>query len=820
MRESDRVHSDSQPENLWADDSNLDEAPSVGGASSFALPFAGEERRKPAAVPASRVTAPMAAPMPEDPNLPLASARHRNASHKDAPKPLDSTDAASLARALTSVREAGFEAEDACFEFSGTMALDAHEANCLGKSTSQTHASPPQPQEARPLKAATPMPEGARAPVVDPIAPKTVAPTSVAPSVDAAPLVPAPRGTSNVAQPAVQSPSVRPEVASKIDPAAYAEAAARAEKKFQSQNAKTEAEPDIKSDRERMSDRLSGAIEAEKERERDARRIAVAAQKRAALVAERNDGKLVEDDMNAITAPKRKSWQRNRQQSAEGGLKKSLLNNAKSLGAKVQRGGGQLVSSAKALTATVPLAANKVATMTGDSVKSAGAGAVSASQNLRSSLGNSLGKNRANASGGDQSPPPASGDDGKKDRRQFGPILVGFGAVCSLLFVGMVSVWTYKLGQRDSMEVPIVKAMAGDARVRPAQSGGEQIAHQGLAVNEVLNGGGVAAVADEVMTAPRLRTLTEEDVPSGELQALIVQPEPAARPQARPQLGENQTAGIDQNTITSTPNADVASVQPSVVPPQFIQVPSRDAVEPAESPAESIVADNEGAPTDTIIAPQTDVDAAANSVAADANAELTQELAQVAQATTAGADPLATDPDVAANSEVTPELTYEQGVQVAMLPSPPAGTGSVFAPAMTEAPRARPADISAAMASAVDDALAAVISQAASEADNAAPQNQATSSDAPSDIPLPAGTRMIQLGAFDSAQTARTEWDRYSRQHGDLLSSKESYIQRIDNSGRIFYRLRVAGYDDREQTRAACAALSARGLPCITVTLR
>lgn len=79
---------------------------------------------------------------------------------------------------------------------------------------------------------------------------------------------------------------------------------------------------------------------------------------------------------------------------------------------------------------------------------------------------------------------------------------------------------------------------------------------------------------------------------------------------------------------------------------------------------------------------------------------------------------------------------------------------------------------------------------------------------------------MIQLGAYASEAVARQQWDRLSNQHDDLLGSKDHYVQRTDSSGKIFYRLRVAGYDTKEDTRAACAAISARGLPCITVTLR
>jgi len=814
MRESDRVHSDPQLADSRAENTGIDQA------NAFALPFAnGSSRRKPSEM--------------------ISRAKER----------------AALAKALTSVREGGFGTEDECFEFSGTMALDAHEANCLGKSSNQTHTPDDAPQEPRALRAAVPVPEASGAESQENVA-KAAPSVAVAPAV-AAPVVGSqPRVASAISEtssiptltptparanaPAAGSASVAAPIAppsSKIDAEAYAKAAARAEQKFQAQSAISDVKIDEstrvaqESDpaRERMADRLSGAIQAEKERDRDARRLAVAAQKRAALVAERNDGAHIEEDMGTIAAPKRKSLQRNRpasrQRNAEGGLKKSLLNNAKSLGVKLRGGGNQLVGGAKALSATVPLAAGKVATMTNNSVKTASAGAVAASQRVTSKRIRNGGGASAAATGAPASPPsnkPAK----TSERKQFGPLLVGFGAVCSLMFVGMVSVWTYKLGQRDSMEVPIIKAMVGDARVRPTQSGGDQVANQGLAVNEVLNGGGVAAVADEVMTAPRMRTLTNEDVPSGELQALIVQPEPALVPSTTPQSSGSQIAGIELNSDASTPDQDLADATPTVADPKFIKVPSSRPTVQADETANIDVASNDTKATDLIVTPQldgqldeqSDIALLSNEVTPEPSAALTQELARVAQDETVVAPVDAPVVDLNATADALTEQS--QGVQVAMLPSPPAGTGSVFAPAMTEAPRARPADISAAIATAVDDALASVISQSASTTEQTANQAPIASSDAPSVIPLPAGTRMIQLGAFDSAQTARTEWERFSRQHGDLLSAKESYIQRIDNSGRIFYRLRVAGYDNREQTRAACSALTARGLPCITVTLR
>ena len=83
------------------------------------------------------------------------------------------------------------------------------------------------------------------------------------------------------------------------------------------------------------------------------------------------------------------------------------------------------------------------------------------------------------------------------------------------------------------------------------------------------------------------------------------------------------------------------------------------------------------------------------------------------------------------------------------------------------------------------------------------------------------GRRMVQLGAY--------------RQRGDdppglvaagrratptCLSSKSLYVERTTANARVFYRLRVAGFESSEQTRVMCESLRARGIDCIPVTLQ
>ena len=85
---------------------------------------------------------------------------------------------------------------------------------------------------------------------------------------------------------------------------------------------------------------------------------------------------------------------------------------------------------------------------------------------------------------------------------------------------------------------------------------------------------------------------------------------------------------------------------------------------------------------------------------------------------------------------------------------------------------------------------------------------------------LPAGTKLAQLGAYESAEIARSEWDRLSGRFSDYLTDKTRVVQRATSGGRTFYRLRAMGFDDINDARRFCSALVAEGADCIPVTTR
>ncbi|SMC41472.1 SPOR domain-containing protein [Primorskyibacter flagellatus] len=82
------------------------------------------------------------------------------------------------------------------------------------------------------------------------------------------------------------------------------------------------------------------------------------------------------------------------------------------------------------------------------------------------------------------------------------------------------------------------------------------------------------------------------------------------------------------------------------------------------------------------------------------------------------------------------------------------------------------------------------------------------------------GTPVVQLGAFDSAEIARAEWDRLSGRFSDFLEDKSRVVQKANSGGRTFYRLRAHGFVDINDARRLCAALQAGRAECIPVTTR
>ncbi|QXT38970.1 SPOR domain-containing protein [Gymnodinialimonas ceratoperidinii] len=85
---------------------------------------------------------------------------------------------------------------------------------------------------------------------------------------------------------------------------------------------------------------------------------------------------------------------------------------------------------------------------------------------------------------------------------------------------------------------------------------------------------------------------------------------------------------------------------------------------------------------------------------------------------------------------------------------------------------------------------------------------------------LDPGTRLVQLGAFDSPALARSEWERLTGNFPDFFLGRARVIEEATSGGQTFYRLRAHGFADLSASRRFCAALVAQGAACIPVTVR
>jgi len=91
--------------------------------------------------------------------------------------------------------------------------------------------------------------------------------------------------------------------------------------------------------------------------------------------------------------------------------------------------------------------------------------------------------------------------------------------------------------------------------------------------------------------------------------------------------------------------------------------------------------------------------------------------------------------------------------------------------------------------------------------------------DVPADQ-VPAGTRLVQLGAYESPEIAKDEWDKVSARFDGYLATKARVIEKAVSGGKTFYRLRAMGFEDLSDARRFCAALVSEKAACIPVVTR
>ena len=329
------------------------------------------------------------------------------------------------------------------------------------------------------------------------------------------------------------------------------------------------------------------------------------------------------------------------------------------------------------------------------------------------------------------------------------------GALVSVFLMVSLAVWGYRLVVRDVSGVPVIRAVEGDARVAPAEPGGELTDRTGLAVNNVAAGAEPGRV-DKVAIAPAPTALDGQDVPMGELGATA-----------------QEASVVSDEAVADPAEASVALTDAEV---------ARRAAEAQAAAAQGVP---EVAPSETDLV-------AASAAVTDASGQRTQDTAITAALVEAGALP--------AVATATRPLPRPQRI---------AAANAVPAAPQVAAEAAPVVLADAAVTSAADAAEAApVAAETAAEPAVEAPA-------APVQAAVATGTPLVQIGAFDSGTIAESEWARVSGRYGDLFAGKAPVVQEHKANGRTFYRLRVAGFESRDAARKFCAALIEAGADCI-----
>lgn len=291
------------------------------------------------------------------------------------------------------------------------------------------------------------------------------------------------------------------------------------------------------------------------------------------------------------------------------------------------------------------------------------------------------------------------------------------GAAMSVALIIGIGIWGYKLLVRDVTGIPVVRAAAGDMRVRPANPGGQLAQNQGLSVNAVASNGTAGEMSDQVILAPRALDLAEED-----------QPVLAAMVATAPQAPMPATRAPDISAALQSGNVDDLVAQLT------------DGMQPMD----------------------------------DEDLEPINASVSIDPATL----------EMAVSNAVAVAMVAEPGVKASLRP------------------KTRPA-------------VRAVVTPAAFETTASASDVKELSADA-----MPAGTRLVQLGAFDSPEIARAQWDKLNGRFGAYLEGKSRIVQEASSGGRTFYRLRAHGFEDIADARRFCSALVAENADCIPVVTR
>ncbi|MGO4853219.1 SPOR domain-containing protein [Phaeovulum sp. W22_SRMD_FR3] len=342
------------------------------------------------------------------------------------------------------------------------------------------------------------------------------------------------------------------------------------------------------------------------------------------------------------------------------------------------------------------------------------------------------------------------------------------GAATSVALILGLAVWGYKLAVRDVNGVPVIRALEGPGRMAPEDPGGDLARHVGLSVNAVAAEGVAAPAPDQVMLAPRADELTDEDMPMAGVGAITA-------PDSVPSRDSSTRETVSQVPGELPVPDNVRKAQLAAAEKARAEALAR-AAEMAAKPAAPAVVDERFDPT------------VENPAEAEAGPGATATAPEIAAVGTPGA----------AEAPVVEETGSDEAASTPII--------AADVPGVSVSPRPLPKPEGDLMAQAAVDAVTAALAPA--------PAVDLSPAD------VPAGTRLVQLGAFDDTEAAHREWDRVVERFDALMAGKRRVVEEAVSGGRTFFRLRVEGFEDLSDSRRFCAALVAEGQNCIPATAR
>lgn len=85
---------------------------------------------------------------------------------------------------------------------------------------------------------------------------------------------------------------------------------------------------------------------------------------------------------------------------------------------------------------------------------------------------------------------------------------------------------------------------------------------------------------------------------------------------------------------------------------------------------------------------------------------------------------------------------------------------------------------------------------------------------------VPAGTRLVQLGAFPDEASAQSAWSNLSSGYAEYFDGKRPIYEQTEAAGLSLVRLRAHGFENRAEARRFCEVLLAGQAECIPVLTR